>query len=171
MDNIFTTLWESPQKNRMGEPFLSVKSWDNRYYFSERAGVDSIAFVLYDHRTNKYGLIREFKCPINEFRASAFGGSLDSDEDMLEIVIAECREEAGFVVSFEDIRTLGKVLVSTQSNQQCYLYMVEVDTRKQVEPQPENDMEALATVEWVSQDEVNQLEDWKAITIIVKSYL
>jgi 8-oxo-dGTP pyrophosphatase MutT (NUDIX family) len=171
MDNIFTTLWESPQKNRMGEPFLSVKSWDNRYYFSERAGVDSIAFVLYDHRTNKYGLIREFKCPINEFRASAFGGSLDSDEDMLEIVIAECREEAGFVVSFEDIRTLGKVLVSTQSNQHCYLYMVEVDTRKQVEPQPENDMEALATVEWFSQDEVNQLEDWKAITIIVKSYL
>jgi 8-oxo-dGTP pyrophosphatase MutT (NUDIX family) len=168
---MFTTLWESPQKNYLGQPFLTVKSWMNRYYFSERGGVDSVAFILYDRRINKYGLIREFKCPINEFKESAFGGSLDKDVNPIEIVIAEAREEAGFVVTDDNIQSVGKVMVSTQSNQFCHLYIVNVDTRKQLELQPENDLEALATVEWFSQYEVSRLEDWKAITIIVKSYI
>lgn len=171
-EDIFTTLWESPYKNHVGEPFLTVKSWKNSYYFSERGGKDSVAFILFDRRFNQYGLVKEFKCPIDKFMITAFGGSFDQvDNNPINIVINEVREEAGFEVTEDNIRSLGKVFVSTQSNQFCYLFMVHIDKRNQLELRPENSMEALATVEWLTQNEVFQLEDWKAVTILTKSYL
>jgi hypothetical protein len=169
----FTTSWESKARNHMKQPFMAVKAWKNRYFFSERAGKDSIAFILYDHRTNEYCVINEFKPPIDAYFVTAFGGSFDRPEpfEPIDIVIDEVREEAGFIVTREDIKECGSVMVSTQSNQMCHLFLVNVDKRKQVEPQPENDLEALATTVWMTQDEVFLLQDWKAITIITKSYL
>jgi 8-oxo-dGTP pyrophosphatase MutT (NUDIX family) len=166
----FTTLWESPARNHIGQPFMTVKSWEGRYYFSERAGVDSVAFILHDEQANTYGLVKEFKCPVNKFMISAFGGSIDSfTATPVDIVINETREEAGFEVFGEDIQSLGKVLVSTQSNQFCYLFVVKVNRSKQLELKPENDLEALASVVWMNKRDIVNLEDWKAITIIHKT--
>lgn len=172
MKNKFTTLWESPVRNHNNDPFMTAKSWNNKYYFSERAGKDSVAFILHDHRTNLYACIREFKPPIDQFLVTAFGGSMDNPSAQpLDIVITECKEEAGFNVQPEDVKYCGTVMVSTQSNQMCHLYLVHVDARSQGETDPQCEMEATATVHWLTQDEVFRLNDWKAPTIIVKSYL
>jgi hypothetical protein len=167
-----TTSWESPGKNQMKVPFMSVKMWESgnsKYYFSERAGVDSVAFIFYDEQADLYGVINEFKPPLNSYLDTAFGGSLDSPNKSLpEIVIAEVREEAGFEVTNNNIVSLGSVMVSTQSNQMCNLYMVLINKEKQLSLQPENEMESLATVKWIRRNEIYTMQDWKTITIFTK---
>ena len=41
-------MYESIGKAPNGEPFLSVKKARGYYEYSERPGMDSIAFILYD---------------------------------------------------------------------------------------------------------------------------
>jgi 8-oxo-dGTP pyrophosphatase MutT (NUDIX family) len=139
------------------------------YLFAERLGVDSIAFVCYDQETAEVLVNNEYKPPVNEFISGAFGGSLDKDSDMVDIVIAEVKEEAGFVVTNDDIVPLGKVFVSTQMNQYCYLFLVIVDKRNQEEREPENAIEAMATTKWIDVESVFDLEDWKAPLIVTKA--
>ena len=138
------------------------------YQFAERRGVDSIAFICYDPRKEKFLLNREFKPPISSFILGAFGGSIDKDKKPEEIVLDEVREEAGFVVSPEDIKLVGRVFVSTQMNQWCSLYIVFVDRDKQTNREPENAVEAMAQTHWVAWSEfaLSKLRDWKPITII-----
>ena len=141
------------------------------YQFAERRGVDSIAFICYDSSTNELLLNNEYKPPTNEMVLGAFGGSLDKDVNKMDIVIGEVREEAGFEVTEDDVVELGKMFVSTQMNQYCYLYLVYVFKSEQKDRQPENAVEALATTQWIYNDldVFNGIEDWKAITIIAKS--
>ena len=141
------------------------------YQFAERRGVDSIAFICYDSYTNKFLLNNEYKPPVNEMILGAFGGSLDKDVNKMDIVIGEVREEAGFEVTEDDIVELGKVFVSTQMNQYCYLYLVYVFKSEQKDRQPENAVEALANTVWVANDLniFNGIEDWKVLGIVAKS--
>lgn len=139
------------------------------YQFAERRGQDSIAFICYDKNTNKFLVNGEYKPPVDEFIDGAFGGSLDKDVSMVEIVMGEVKEEAGFVVGENDIVPVGRSFVSTQMNQYCYLYLVYVDKADQQEREPENAIEALAETKWVTTDEINFSDDWKAITTIVKA--
>ena len=141
------------------------------YQFAERRGVDSIAFICYDSNTNEFLLNNEYKSPVNSMILSAFGGSLDKDVNKMDIVIGEVREEAGFEVTEDDVVELGKMFVSTQMNQYCYLYLVYVFKSEQKDRQPENKVEALATTQWIYNDfdVFNGIEDWKTISIIAKS--
>jgi len=142
------------------------------YQFAERAGVDSIAFICYDKNTLMVLLNKEYKPPIDAFILGAFGGSIDKDKSYEEIVQGEVLEEAGFEVSLEDIKNLGKVFVSTQMNQFCYLYLVYVDAKNQKDRHPENAIEAMAKTEWhhlVREKLFKELADWKAITILAKA--
>lgn len=63
------------------------------YFFSERLGKDSIAFVCYDINAQQILLNQEYKPPIDEFVLGAFGGSIDKDQTLFEIVKAEVKEE------------------------------------------------------------------------------
>lgn len=147
------------------------------YYFAERLGVDSVAFVLErmtkegDYDSYEYGLIREYKPPIADFIVSAFGGSLDKPLTPLETVIEECREEAGFIVEARDITYCGKRFVSTQMNQFCHLYSIDVSLLPQGKREPQTYLEAQASVVWLKADEIDNLEflDWKAQVIIFSS--
>ena len=137
------------------------------YQFAERRGVDSVAFICYDSFVEEFLLNQEFKPPINQMILGSFGGSFDKNKEPVDIVIDEVKEEAGFVVTKNDVKFVGKVLVSTQMNQYCYLYIVMVDKDKQVEREPENKIEAMAKISWHPWDDnIYQLEDWKPITII-----
>ena len=158
--------------------FLNIKQVVDKehgcagYQFAERRGVDSVAFICYDKSTEMVLLNNEFKPPVNCFLVGAFGGSLDKESSMIDIVIGEVREEAGFEVSREDIITLDPIFVSTQMNQFCNLYLVYVDAKNQKDRQPENKCESLAKLEWRSihsQDLYKKLSDWKAITILAKA--
>jgi len=139
-----------------------------QYQFAERAGKDSVAFICWDINYGDFLLNKEFKPPINSFLLGAFGGSLDKDKTHSEIVIDEVKEEAGFTVIKKDVHCVGKVMVSTQMNQFCYLFLVEVDKTKQEDREPENAIEAMAKTEWVTwdSDKIPILNDWKPITII-----
>lgn len=155
--------------------FVNIKSIQdpknhvNGYQFAERKGIDSVAFVCYDPRINKILLNNEYKPPKNRFILGAFGGSKDKDKDLIDIVIDEVKEEAGFIVSKDNIKLVGRSFVSTQMNQYCYLYLVTVDKEDQQEREPENAIEAMAETKWVNPSDINKLEDWKAITILAKS--
>jgi len=157
--------------------FLNIKKVedpDNNvqgYFFAERLGKDSVAFICYDPNTHEFLLNKEYKPPIDDFLLGAFGGSMDKDKKPEEIVIDEVKEEAGFRVSKRDVQYLGKAFVSTQMNQFCHLFLVFVDKDNQEEREPENAVEAMASTEWVSDSKVWELEDWKAITILGKSEL
>lgn len=140
----------------------------NGYQFAERLGKDSIAFILWDNDAGQFLLNKEYKPPVNEFILGAFGGSLDKDTSPEEIVIAEVKEEAGFVVTKENVHLVGEVMVSTQMNQFCKLYLVEVNKENQDEREPENAVEAMATTEWVDwyEPELAKMRDWKPLAII-----
>lgn len=154
--------------------FLQIKKYTGKeaegdYFYAERLGVDSVAFVLHDrNREDCFGLINEFKPPLNDFLISAFGGSLDKPYGMLDIVKEEVREEAGYKINISDISCAGRSFVSTQMNQFCYLYLVDVTYCPKFDPQPQSEMEKLATVVWLHPSQIVNGDDWKSITILKK---
>lgn len=154
-------------------PWLKVKK-NNNFIYSERKGVDSVAFVLIainasDER--RIGLIHEFKDPLGRFLTSAFGGSIDDEKyhsDLRNLVKDEALEESGFDVENKSIDYHGKVMVSTQSNQFCHLFSVEVDKLLQGEKTTTNPTELAASVTWITMKDVPKLEDWKTQAIILR---
>jgi hypothetical protein len=168
-------VFETEAKNADGKSYLTVKQ-TGHYCYTERLGVDSIAFILFDRNQRKFGLIEERKPPFDVREGkevtmkTAFGGSLDSDKHSpLEITIEEVREEAGYKVTDDDILYLGKVIVSTQMNQYCHLYLVNVTDIEFSGRDPQTQMEADSVVVWMTKEEVMNNVDWKAITIISKT--
>lgn len=144
------------------------------YKYAERKGIDSVSFVLFDRNVNnikRIGLVKEIKPSINRMMISAFGGSIDKEyykDDLRVLVQEEVKEESGFDVELHDIKYYGKVLVSSQMNQFCYLFGVSVDKDTQEERTTTNPAELESEVLWFELPEVPQLEDWKAITIVAK---
>lgn len=139
------------------------------YQFAERRGVDSIAFICQDNNTGKFLLNKEYTPPTDEFLVRAFGGSLDKEKDLFEIVIDEVKEEAGYDVSKKEVECVGKVFVSTQMNQYCHLFIVNVTGLTPTGRKPENKMEAMADTVWMTDEEIVACPDWKAISILMKS--
>ncbi len=164
------TVWDSPGKNHNGDPFLKVKQ-TGKYFYSERAGRDSLAFILYDELMGEVCLINESKPPLGEgvFKTTAFGGSLDDPSLTVEkLCIREVKEEAGYIVTWENINYVGQVLVSTQSNQYCHLYLVDVSGIPQGERELQDGEEG-SEIAWMSIEDAIGVEDWKAATIISKA--
>lgn len=139
-----------------------------RYQYAERKGVDSIAFICIDKKKNSFLLNNEATPPLGKFLVRAFGGSLDKSKDKIDIVIEEVLEECGFVVNRKKVKDIGKIFVSTQMNQYCYLYLVDITNAKNVPRQPENKTESLSEPVWRSKDEIMSGDDWKSIVIISK---
>lgn len=169
--------------------FMKVKSPEKPYFYAERKGVDSVAFILLDSdRDDCYGVTHERKPPMDEryntkyFLETAFGGSNDmvadehyfnmNDTEVInhfkELVRIEAKEEAGYSVGLDRIRFYSKEFVSTQMNQWCFLFVVDVTGIEVGERDPQNETEALAEVRWKTLDEINELNDWKTKTILFK---
>lgn len=163
-------LWQSSEVNPNGDPFFTVRKASGYYIYGERAGKDSVAFILIDKDRDKpIGLINEPKPPLGDdvFMTTAFGGSLDKDILLSHIVQEEVQEEAGYVVPTTSIYSLGRVLVSTQMNQLCHLYAVDVTGLIQGRRNLE-EHEFGSSVVWISEGELLELEDWKAPLIYMK---
>ena len=186
MEHKAKVLWQSEGRQPNGVPFLSVKEARGYYVYAERGGVDSIAFILYDKDTNKVGLIRESKPPLDEMigekvmLTTAFGGSLDDDsKTSKEICQIEVLEEAGYDVPMEDIYGVGSALVSTQMSQFMHGYLVDVTglTAGKTETDYQNEAQDLKDpdefkhnkVIWVDIDGLMRLDDWKGIFIYFRA--
>jgi len=85
----------------------------NGFQFAERRGVDSVAFICYDGNSEQFLLNSEYKPPVSKMVLGAFGGSFDKDKEPIDIVLDEVKEEAGFSLDKEQVKFVGKVLVST----------------------------------------------------------
>ena len=158
-------LWKSESKNPLNdEPFMTIKRADGYYLYSERAGVDSVAFILIDK--DKIGLIQEIKLSLYERGikrlATAFGGSLDKNINPEKIVIEEVKEEAWYNVDEKDITYIGETMVSTQSNQMLKGYVVDVTNAKFVGADEDE------KIVWLNENQLFENSDWKSIFIYTK---
>ena len=181
-------LWESEAKNpNNNEPFLSVYQARDYYAFAQRAGTDSIAFILVDGATEKLGLIYESKPPMDKkfnkksMMTTAFGGSLDMEgKDPLEVCRIEVLEEAGYDVGVSNITYVGKTLVSSQMNQMCECFIVDVtgleagkteaDLKNEDQMNKDPDEFIHNKVIWMGISELMNNNDWKSIFIFSKYY-
>lgn len=150
--------------------FLTFKKTKEGYEYAERKGKDSVAFVLYDTQRQLVCLRNEYKPPIEAWVLGAFGGSLDKKLSPLEIVREEVKEESGYTA--KKITFVGKYFVSTQMNQFCYLYAVEVDSTKVVKPSTRDVLESLSHNQWEQHDALRDrfYECWKATIILNNIY-
>ncbi len=174
-------VWASPAKNALGVPYLSVHT-NGRFYWSERAGVNSVAFVLGRENQDgvrEFGIFNEPKPPITPDGASetvfvptAFGGSLDSEKTPFEIVKAEVKEEAGYSVLDENIHDLGVALLSSQMSQRVHLYFIEVTEEQFTGRDPQTAGEASANVVWLeSIEDIINIDCCKAQAILLRASL
>ena len=178
-------VWQSEGKSPVnGEPFMTVKKARDYFLYAQRAGTDSIAFILYDGYSEKLGLISESKPPMDEFSnekvmgISAFGGSKDIDIPLIEICKQEVLEEAGYNVNLENIFSVGSTMVSSQMNQTCHLYMVDVtgltpgltetDIYNEEQEQKDPDEFKRNKVVWMTEKEVMEHGEWKSLYILSK---
>ena len=158
-----TTLWRSESRAPNGEPYLSVHQLGH-YYYSQRAGTNSVAFILIDKKTNRVGLINIYHGPTPTIRNCAFTGSLDNPElDIVGHVIEEVEEESGYKVTNEDISYFGTYEVGTQTNELVHLYLVYVDEGYAGEKNPDGTHEAEAETVWMPAMEATLCRDWKAV--------
>jgi len=182
-------MYESKGKTPAGDPFMTVKKARGYYEYSERGGIDSICFILFDKDTKKFALIYESKPPRDEIEGkevrmtTAFGGSIDMEANTTyqEICQTEVREEAGFVVPLDKIYSIGKTLVSTQMSQMAEGFLVDVTGIKKTE-KAEYEQEQTADqnakdenefvgnrVDWLDANELMDNNDWKSIFIFSKA--
>jgi hypothetical protein len=183
------TLWKSDGKSLNGESFLTVKEANSYYCYSSRAGQDSVAFILYNDNDKSFGLIEEIKPPLNEREnkivrlCTAFGGSCDTNNTYEEIVKNEVLEESGYEVPLDRIHHVSKTFVSTQMDQYCELFLVDVtDIDKTQKAEHEITFNELSeeqkknselyignSVKWMNANELMDNNDWKSITIFTKA--
>lgn len=164
-------MYESEGKAPNGQPFLIVKKARDYYEYSERPGMDSIAFVLYDRDSGKVGLINESKPPLDERTGSeatlttAFGGSIDMDKAPIEICRVEVEEEAGYTVPLDHMYLVGTTMVSTQSSQMMHAYLVDITGLEKTDTTESKLHETV----WMTPNEVIDNDDWKSIYICAKA--
>lgn len=153
----------------MDNEFLKIKQYTDygcNYFYAERKGRDSIAFILRDGEL--FGLINEFKPPVGKFLITAFGGSLDKDKTIEEIVHEEVQEEAGYQDA--KIEHQGMCFVSTQMNQFCHLFMVDVTDAIKCDRTFISPMDEKTNVVWQTQQQILSPFGfcWKATTILTR---
>lgn len=151
--------------------YLQLKQADNGgkpYHYAERKGKDSVAFIL-KHANGMYGLIQEFKPPLQEWLITAYGGSIDSHKSLTDIVLQEVQEEAGYLPYVKQIQFLGKHFVSTQMNQFCYLFLVPVESIQEMARTTTDSGEMKSQPVWLDKHQVLTTQCWKAKTILLMS--
>jgi hypothetical protein len=154
---------------------LYIKRSRGCYVYAERVGVDSVAFILYDRKTQKFALIKESKPSLDTtdylvYLTTAFGGSIDIKDTISskEICQIEVTEEAGYCVPLNKIYNLGKTLVSSQMSQMCELFLVDI-TNIQKTMSAEWETSKHEKILWMKEHEILDNNDWKSIYILSQS--
>lgn len=130
------------------------------YVYAHRKNKDSVAFIFYNTRTYKYGIIIEQKPPIGSMKTfSAFGGSFDNPTDNpYRILRQEALEEAGI----KDIIPCykGSYMATTQSDEIMHLYVLETE-EEIFNPQTEDVGEIGNICVWLTREEIESIPDWR----------
>lgn len=167
-------LFETELKNGHGQPFIRVLEATTpnggKYVYSQRAGVDSVKFILVDNNSRNYALVQEIKPPLlgeenaGKYNLSAFGGSLPIEvkrgeqglkktwylkQRMIMTVIQEVKQETGYLVSAERVEHYFTRLLGSQSDELVHCYIVDVTNLKPMERELESGEES-SSVNWMN---------------------
>lgn len=136
------------------------------YYYVQREGINSVAFLLVDYYHNnsvrpRIQVLSQWHGPTNQFNVGAFTGSLEKPEiSIKQAVIEEVKEEAGYDLSdndlsnkFDRVTHLGESLVSGNTNETVHLFLIDITGLKQEVREPENLFEENMTRFWISADD------------------
>lgn len=144
------------------------------YYYSQRLGKNSLAFLLYDSTIDKFACLIQHNPAVDRFLLNSFTGSLDKNKKVREILLEEIKEESGYTIPPDEIKDrviyLSKQPVSSQTNEEVYLYLINVTNLKQGKTIPDNDWEKYSYIKWTSSNFIFKNAEWKA-RIIVLEYL
>lgn len=184
------------------ELFATKNDWlkikvdkDERFFYTERKGIDSVAIVLFNKDISSIGLIKEAKPPFNEreqetdmhFKTTALGGSLfdagHTDEEWLamsyneqlavatETAIKETREEVGYSVKPDSMKPLGRVVFDSMSNSYTWLFCAIVEEKDKCQRDPQSANEARAELIWTADEHfmTHELECGKALACMVRA--
>lgn len=141
-------------KDKEGSPFYHV----------QRLGQDSVAFMGYsDDRTGELLGLKQWSAPYQEMVTGTFTGSLDKDGKSVEdIVIEEAHEEAGLEVTKDRLKKVGEERVGGSTDETVHLYLIDITGLKIDKKNPENKYEELAQRLWLTLDEIQDENDWRA---------
>ena len=162
-----TIIFQTPGDKKFLKVIRKGTDESNYYYFSERNGRDSIAFILFDSNTGFYTLLKQFSTSTHSWVIGAFTGSLDKpNSSVLDILIDEVREEAGYIIDSSDAQYLGLVPVGSQTNEQVHLYIIDVSDLIQGDIEPENLWEENTEFIEATVDDILLGDDWRAALIV-----
>lgn len=170
-DLIYSVVWKSSVEDNGIVYLKMIKTSDkyarfSDYFFLERVGKDSIAFILKNGYT--YGILKQWSTPHKMFFEGAFTGSLDKDTSIETILLGEIKEESGYNVSINNIKEVGSYYSSnSMSNEVVYIYLVDVEGVEPGEKIPENIFEENTEILWVSKSYILKGSDWKAIMAVL----
>lgn len=172
-----TTLAFSEAKNRNNEPYLSIKQHENekgqKYVFSERAGKNSVAFMLYNSKTpsTPFGLRNGLQAAHGLYFRTCYTGSMDNpDKAAIDIMLEEVKEEAGYIIEPSNVLVSKTYLASTQDNELVFSYLVDVTDAKLYNTPNTDAFDEDAHTIWLSQAEVMDCFDAKAISLVGTFY-
>lgn len=152
----------------INSPGVPEEDW---YYYSQRVGKDSVAFLLYDQERDQYQCLSQFHGPLARYVPGAFTGSMDKEGlSPHQITIEEVAEEAGYEVTndFARVLLLGKEPVSSQTSEEVNLFVVDITGLPQRIRAPENIYEDNITRFWFDGDAIIDKLEWKAKLIVLK---
>lgn len=175
VDGQTTQVEYAAKRTKGAEPALTVLSIgspdmppEQRYYYSRRAGKDSVAFVLYDATQVKpYQLLAQWHGPLKKINLGAFTGSIDKPGlSPLEHLLEEIKEEAGYTVSAARATQVGYEPVSSQTDECVYLYVVNITGLTPHRKTPENLFEANTQRYWCTAAAALRHGEWKSKVIV-----
>jgi 8-oxo-dGTP diphosphatase len=162
-------------------PRLKVFKSEKGFVFSERNGKDSIAVLPYRKNDDKIevlirlqplvfnqGTVLKFKendyrdVPADELIRCPITGSLDSTHDnIIDYVIEEMKEEAGYFIKPSEVKFLGYYFVGTQTNEVVHCFTCDVSNKPQQSPEGDGTYwESISKNEWIDFDDlVKQIND------------
>lgn len=145
---------------------------DDGYFYCERKGKDSVAFLLLDRDNldKPFICLEQYSSSYDQFIKGAYTGSLDKeDKSIEEIVQEEVKEEAGFNVEMDMINALGNMVVSSHSSERVNLYLVDVTGLQWEGKAPENIFEKNMRQIKMNKKEVFKHCEWKANMIVARA--
>lgn len=164
-----TLIFKSPAF-KGGKKFLSIfrvtdpqDPEDSGYFYSERLGRDSVAFLLYDKNApdKPYIALSQFHSPQGRFVKGAFTGSLDKNLTPEQTTVEEIEEEAGYTVTEAQLTKVGEQPVGANTNETVHLFVGDVTNIVRKEKNPENCWELNTHLIKMSKDEIFRFCEWK----------
>lgn len=142
------------------------------YFYVERKGKNSVAFLLEDRKVPSKPIIvlRQWHGPLGRYNVGAFTGSIDKDLSVVDIVIEEVFEEAGYVVTPDMIEHLATEPVSGNTNEEVHLFKVDVTNAEYKGLHPENVFEKNTFRIRMNLSEVLSNSEWKGYKIAQLAY-